>query len=127
MLDEGGTAAAAPPAVYRFGHGGRGRCVRASEKLIAFLGSAKGGTIELILGGSSSLEVPQQASTSGGMLCKVYPSPGAARSVWGLQGHSCNMEQHAGAARDDKDALCCNHVHMDRQNCKSIFDLVRTG
>jgi hypothetical protein len=102
-------------------------CVSASEKLIAFLGSAKGGTIELILGGSSSLEVPQQASTSGGMLCKVYPSPGAARSVWGLQGHSCNMEQHSGAARDDKDALCCNHVHMDRQNCKSIFDLVRTG
>ncbi|XP_059478437.1 uncharacterized protein LOC132198416 [Neocloeon triangulifer] len=62
------------------------------------------------------------------MLCKVYPSPGAARSVWGLQGHSCNMEQHSAAAsRDDKDALCCNYVHMDRENCKSIFDLVRTG
>ncbi|KAF4519782.1 hypothetical protein B566_EDAN009032 [Ephemera danica] len=83
----------------------------------------------------NSCKVSVELEVATAMLCKVYPSPGAARSVWGLQatGHSCNMvsEHSAATVREEKDAsiICCSDgatFHLG-QDCKSIFDVVRTG
>ncbi|CAH0560783.1 unnamed protein product [Brassicogethes aeneus] len=67
-------------------------------------------------------------------LSKVFPSPGAARSVWALPQTSCNM-----VADTDHPAASVTHHHHDggtvglgeadiaEQQHKSIFDLVKAG
>lgn len=67
-------------------------------------------------------------------LSKVFPSPGAAQSVWGLDsgtGQSCNMvSANAGTEQKDNKILSCSQStdfnHVGHQN-KSVFDLVRYG
>lgn len=62
-------------------------------------------------------------------LCKVFPSPGIARSVWLLpQTASCNMvadtDHPATPATHDKDG---NEADIAEQSNRTIFDLVKSG
>lgn len=67
-------------------------------------------------------------------LSKVFPSPGAAQSVWGLDsgtGQSCSMVS-ANAVTEQKDSniLSCSEstdFNNVGHNSKSVFDLVRYG
>jgi len=63
---------------------------------------------------------------------KVFPGPDTARSVWRLQTATNMVAEHSSATvaeGKDNNILCCSDtfdVHM-AHNCKSVFDLVRTG
>lgn len=61
-------------------------------------------------------------------LCKVYPSPGAARSVWALPQTSCNMvadtDHPAASETHDRDGL---EADITEQTHRTIFDIVKSG
>lgn len=64
----------------------------------------------------------------GRTLCKVYPSPGSARSVWALPQTSCSMvadTDHPTAAVTRDSNL--SEADIADQTQKSIFDVVKTG
>lgn len=66
---------------------------------------------------------------AGSTLCKVFPSPGIARSVWALpQTASCNMvadtDHPAASANHEKDG---SEADINEYSLRNIFDLVKTG
>lgn len=65
-------------------------------------------------------------------LCKVFPSPGSARSVWALPQTSCNMVADTdhptnSVNRDNDGNLCANEADIVEQSHKTIFEVVKSG